>query len=62
MDLHIHSPIRLHGIVLNSLSTGTTFLTGGKAGSRTIIFFIPSGVRLSPLGTAATSGLLYQPQ
>jgi hypothetical protein len=27
-----------------------------------IIFFIISGVRLSPLGTAATSGLLYQPQ
>jgi hypothetical protein len=25
-------------------------------------FFILSGVRLSPLGTAATSGLLYQPQ
>jgi hypothetical protein len=29
-----------------------------------IIFFfiILSGVRLSPLGTAATTGLLYQPQ
>jgi hypothetical protein len=29
-----------------------------------IIFFIiiPSGVRLSPLGAAATTGLLYQPQ
>jgi hypothetical protein len=25
-------------------------------------FFILSGVRLSPLGTAATTGLLYQPQ
>jgi hypothetical protein len=23
-DLYIHSPIRLHGVVLNSLSTGTT--------------------------------------
>jgi hypothetical protein len=23
MDLYIHSPIRLHGIVLNTLSTGT---------------------------------------
>jgi hypothetical protein len=23
MDLYIHSPIRLHGVVLNSLSTGT---------------------------------------
>jgi hypothetical protein len=23
VDLYIHSPIRLHGIVLNSLSTGT---------------------------------------
>jgi hypothetical protein len=26
------------------------------------VFFIVSGVRLSPLGTAATSGLLYQAQ
>jgi hypothetical protein len=25
-------------------------------------FIIPSGVRLNPLGTAATTGLLYQPQ
>jgi hypothetical protein len=25
-------------------------------------FFILSGVRLSPLGTAGTTGLLYQPQ
>jgi hypothetical protein len=24
MDLHIHSPIRFHGVVLNWLSTGTT--------------------------------------
>jgi hypothetical protein len=24
VDLYIHSPIRLHGIVLNKLSTGTT--------------------------------------
>jgi hypothetical protein len=29
---------------------------------RPIIFFIISGVGLSPLGTAATSGLLYKPQ
>jgi hypothetical protein len=27
-----------------------------------IFFIIVSGVRLSPLGTAATAGLLYQPQ
>jgi hypothetical protein len=27
-----------------------------------IIIIIISGVRLSPLGTAATSGLLYKPQ
>jgi hypothetical protein len=27
-----------------------------------IIFIIFSGVRLSPLGTAAITGLLYQPQ
>jgi hypothetical protein len=26
MDLYIHSPIRLHGLVLNYLSTGTLFL------------------------------------
>jgi hypothetical protein len=26
VDLYIHSPIRLHGIVLNLLSTETTFL------------------------------------
>jgi hypothetical protein len=25
MDLCVHSPIRLHGVVLNYLSTGTTF-------------------------------------
>jgi hypothetical protein len=24
MDLYIHSPIRLHGLVLNYLGTGTT--------------------------------------
>jgi hypothetical protein len=24
MDLYIYSPIRLHGVMLNSLSTGTT--------------------------------------
>jgi hypothetical protein len=24
VDVYIHSPIRLHGIVLNSLNTGTT--------------------------------------
>jgi hypothetical protein len=24
MDLYIHSPIRLHGVVLNYISTGTT--------------------------------------
>jgi hypothetical protein len=28
----------------------------------TYFFFIVSGVRLSPLDTAATTGLLYQPQ
>jgi hypothetical protein len=27
-----------------------------------IIIIVVSGVRLSPLGTAATTGLLYQPQ
>jgi hypothetical protein len=39
-----------------------------KANNRTVILsetnviIILSGVRLSPLGTAATTGLLYQPQ
>jgi hypothetical protein len=28
----------------------------------TFFYIIVSGVRLSPLGTAATTGLLYQPQ
>jgi hypothetical protein len=26
VDLNIHSPLRLHGVVLNYLSTGTTLL------------------------------------
>jgi hypothetical protein len=30
--------------------------------ARSIIIIILSGVRLSPLGTAAATGLLYQPQ
>jgi hypothetical protein len=30
--------------------------------TRYYFFIILSGVRLSPLGTAATTGLLYQPQ
>jgi hypothetical protein len=30
--------------------------------SETIFFITVSEVRLSPLGTAATTGLLYQPQ
>jgi hypothetical protein len=29
---------------------------------RSVFFLIISGVRLSPLGTAVTSGLLYKPQ
>jgi hypothetical protein len=40
-------------------------LQGGRSpvGFPIIIFFIiVSGVKLSPLGTAATTGLLYQPQ
>jgi hypothetical protein len=27
MDLYIHSPIRLHGVMLNYLSTGQLYLT-----------------------------------
>jgi hypothetical protein len=34
----------------------------GQCSLLTIFFIIVSGVRLSPLGTAATTGLLYQPQ
>jgi hypothetical protein len=30
MDLYIHSPIRLNGLVLNYLSTGTTLLFIGE--------------------------------
>jgi hypothetical protein len=33
-----------------------------QQGSISIFFIIVSGVRLSPLGTEATTGLLYQPQ
>jgi hypothetical protein len=33
---------------------------GGKKPTAYTFFFILSGVRLSPLGTAATTGLLYQ--
>jgi hypothetical protein len=52
MDLCIHSPIRLHGVVLNYLSIGTTL---------PLTFFF-SGVGLTSPGTAATSGLLYSPK
>jgi hypothetical protein len=35
MDLYLHSPVRLHGVVLNYLSIGTTlplpYLLGGTA-------------------------------
>jgi hypothetical protein len=31
VDLYIHSPIRLPGVVLNYLSTGTTLLTAVKS-------------------------------
>jgi hypothetical protein len=48
-------PIRLHGVVLNSLSTGTTLPSY-------LYYYYYYWVRLGPLGTAATIGLLYQPQ
>jgi hypothetical protein len=43
VDLYIHSPIRLHGVVLNSLSTGTTwaFTLPSKI---LCIFEFPTGV------------------
>jgi hypothetical protein len=41
--------------------THTNGLTLGAACMK-VFFIIISGVRLSPLGTAATTGLLYQPQ
>jgi hypothetical protein len=31
MDLHIHTPVRLHGVVLNYLSTGTTIYAVGTS-------------------------------
>jgi hypothetical protein len=37
-------------------------ITGNPDSTATEFFIIVSGVRLSPLGTVATSGLLYQPQ
>jgi hypothetical protein len=43
---------------LNSSAT----VTGMINISTYYVFIILSGVRLSPLGTAATTGLLYQPQ
>jgi hypothetical protein len=36
--------------------------TKNRGGGKRILFIIVSGVRLSPLGTAAITGLLYQPQ
>jgi hypothetical protein len=44
------------------LSVSVTYLLGISVGSFIFIIHILSGVRLSPLGTAATTGLLYQPQ
>jgi hypothetical protein len=29
VELYLHSPIRLHGVVLNQLNTGTTFIASG---------------------------------
>jgi hypothetical protein len=52
VGLYIHSPTCLQGVVLNSLGTGTTL---------PFTFIILSGVRLCPLGIAATTALLYQP-
>jgi hypothetical protein len=40
MDLYIHSPIRLHGVVLNYLSTGTTLPTLPIRNSRITMQFL----------------------
>jgi hypothetical protein len=48
MDLYIHSPKRLHGVVLNWLSTGTTILylflipliTRVRSSTKLIIFYL----------------------
>jgi hypothetical protein len=31
MELYLNSPMRLHGVMLNQLSTGTTLMTRGSS-------------------------------
>jgi hypothetical protein len=54
VDLHMHSPICLQGVVKHMDNCTLLYLT--------LFLIILSGVGLSLLGTAATTGLLYQPQ
>jgi hypothetical protein len=60
------SPKRPHSFSFNYCTFLYISLNAFKHSRRTTccntIIIIPSGVRLSPLGTAATTGLLYQPQ
>jgi hypothetical protein len=47
---------------LNKGNSWTVSPSARFVGSYLYFFIILSGVRLSPLGTAATTGLLYQPR
>jgi hypothetical protein len=38
MSLYTHSPIRLHGVVLNYLSTGTTLLSRFMRAEQQLVF------------------------
>jgi hypothetical protein len=59
VDLYIHSPIRFHGVVLNWLSTGTTFnfAVHGFISQKTELF-LTTAVRTHILHSALW---LYQP-
>jgi hypothetical protein len=51
VDLYIHSPIRLHGVVLNYLSTGTTLpLPYSDIGNRDSAVGIATDYRLDDRG------------
>jgi hypothetical protein len=49
-------------VIKQSREKNSSQLQPIRALSECLFFIIVSGVRLSPLGTAATTGLLYQPQ
>jgi hypothetical protein len=65
VDLYIHSPIHLHGVVLNHLSVGTILLydslinAAGVPGMRRIIFGRRL-VRISPAAPAMMSEIFVE--